>query len=149
MNQKTKNLESREQKNQKLLVTMKEALKMQKTKSNRLAPGQITTSHVNQLNSLYIKGSKTFGDIANLKKTSGLPRSNVVQYHQSKASYTKYRQFSKSFPRLKAVAYRINEIWSVDVAYMDKVAKHNNGVKFLLVAVDTSRYLRVQPMKAL
>ena len=33
---------------------------------------------------------------------------------------------------------------------MDKVAQHNNGVKYLLVAVDVlSRYLRVQPMKAL
>ena len=33
---------------------------------------------------------------------------------------------------------------------MDKVAQHNNGAKYLLVAVDVlSRYLRVQPMKAL
>ena len=32
---------------------------------------------------------------------------------------------------------------------MDKVAQHNNGVKYLLLAVDIlSRYLRVQPMKA-
>ena len=85
-----------------------------------------------------------------MKKASGLPRSKVVQYLQSKAPYTKYKQFRKTFPRLKAVAYRINEIWSVDVAYMDKIAHHNNGVKYLLVAVDVlSRDLRVQPMKAL
>ena len=123
---------------------------MQKTKSNRLARGQITSSHVKQLNKLYTKGSAAFGSIANLKKASGLPRSKVVQYIQSKAPYTKYKQFRKTFPRLKAVAYRINEIWSVDVAYMDKIAQHNNGVKYLLVAVDVlSRYLRVQPMKAL
>ena len=83
-------------------------------------------------------------------KASGLPRSKVVQYLQSKAPYTKYKQFRKTFPRLKAGAYRINEIWSVDVAYMDKIAQHNNGVKYLLVAVDVlSRYLRVQPMKTL
>ena len=31
---------------------------------------------------------------------------------------------------------------------MDKIAQHNNGVKYLLVDV-LSRYLRVQPMKAL
>ena len=123
---------------------------MQKTKSNRLARGQITSSHVKQLNKLYTKGSAAFGSIAYLKKASGLPRSKVVQYLQSKAPYTKYKQFRKTFPRLKAVAYRINEIWSVDVAYMDKIAHHNNGVKYLLVAVDVlSRYLRVQPMKAL
>ena len=32
---------------------------------------------------------------------------------------------------------------------MDKVAQQNNGVNYLLMAVDVlSRYLRVQPMKA-
>ena len=36
------------------------------------------------------------------------------------------------------------------MAYSDKVAQHNNGVEFLLVGVDIlSRYLRMQPMKAL
>ena len=134
----------------KAFFAMREALKMQKTKSNRLARGQITSSHVKQLNKLYTKGSAAFFSIANLKKTSGLPRSKVVQYLQSKAPYTKFRQFRKTFPRLEAVAYRINEIWSVELAYMDKVAQHNNGVKYLLVAADVlSRYLRVQPMKAL
>ena len=123
---------------------------MQNTKSNHLARGQSTSSHVKQLNKLYTKGSAAFGSIADLKNTSGLPRSKVVQYLQSKATYTKYKQFRKNFPRLKAVAYRINEIWSVDVAYMDKVAEQNNGVKYLQLAVDVlSRYLRVQPMKAL
>ena len=121
---------------------------MQKTKSNRLARGQITSSHVKQLNKLYIKGSAAFGSIATLKNASGLPRSKVVQYLQSKAPYTRYKQFKKTFQRLKAVAYRINEIWSVDVAYMDKVAQNNKGVKYLPVAVAVlSRYLRVQPMK--
>ena len=38
----------------------------------------------------------------------------------------------------------------MDVAYMDKIAKHNNGYKYLLVAVDVlSRYLRVQPLKTM
>ena len=99
---------------------------------------------------MYTKGSAAFGSVANLKKASGFTRDKIVRYLQSKAPYTKYRQFRESFSRLKAVAYRINEIWSVDVAYMDKVAQHNNGVKCLLVAVDVlSRYLRVQPMETL
>ena len=99
---------------------------------------------------MYTKGSAAFGSIANLKKASGFTRGKIVRYLQPKAPYTKNRQFRKSFPRLKALAYRINEIWSVDVGYMDEVAQHNNGVKYLLVAVDVlSRYLRVQPKKAL
>ena len=56
----------------------------------------------------------------------------------------------KKFPRLKVIAHRINEIWSVEVAYVDKLAKHNNEDNYLLVVVDVlSRYVRVQPMKAL
>ena len=99
---------------------------------------------------MYTKGSAAFGSIANLKKASGFTRGKIVRCLQSKATYTKYRQFRESFSRMKTVAYRINEIWSVDVAYMDKVAQHNNDVKYLLVAVDVlSLYLRVQPMKTL
>ena len=42
----------------------------------------------------------------------------------------------------------INEIWSLDLAYVDKLAKYNRGVQYLLVAVDClSRYLRVEPLK--
>ena len=42
----------------------------------------------------------------------------------------------------------INEIWSLDLAYVDKLAKHNRGVRYLLVAVDClSRYSRVEPLK--
>ena len=63
-------------------------------------------------------------------------------------AHTKYRAPRKKFPRLKVQAFGINEIWSIDVAYMDKLARYNNGVKYLLVAVDVlSRFLRVEPMK--
>ena len=67
---------------------------MQKTKSNRLALRQITSSHVKQLKKLYRKGSSAFGSIANLKKTSGLARS---KYLQSKAPYTKFKNSAKTF----------------------------------------------------
>ena len=38
----------------------------------------------------------------------------------------------------------------MNVAYMDKIAKHNNGFKYLLFAVDVlSHYLRVQPLRTM
>ena len=53
------------------------------------------------------------------------------------------------FPRLKVIVKDINEIWSLDLAYVDNLAKYNRDVKYLLVAVDClSRYLRVESMKA-
>ena len=48
---------------------------------------------------------------------------------------------------MKVIAYDINEIWSLDVAYVDKLAKENTDVICLLIAVDClSRYLRVKPL---
>ena len=68
---------------------------------------------------------------------------------RNKNAHTKYRQFRRKFPRLKVISYDIDEIWSVDVAYVDTLAKYNHGVKYLLVAVDVlSRKLRVEPMRS-
>ena len=42
----------------------------------------------------------------------------------------------------------INEILTLDLAYVDKFAKYNRGVQYLLVAVNClSRYLQVEPLK--
>ena len=68
----------------------------------------------------------------------------IKMYLETKPSFNKYRSRRLRFPRLKVVVNDINEIWSVDLAYVDKLAKYNGGVKYLLVAVDClSRYLRV------
>ena len=78
-----------------------------------------------------------------------MSRKKIETFLRSKSAHTKYRQFRRKFPRLKVIAYDIDEIWSIDVAYVDKLAKYNNGVKYLLVAVDVlSRKLRVEPMRS-
>ena len=42
----------------------------------------------------------------------------------------------------------LDEIWSLDLAYVDKLSKYNKDIKYLLVAVDClSRYVRVEPLK--
>ena len=48
----------------------------------------------------------------------------------------------------KAIVKVLKEIWSVDLVYVDKLAKYNGNVKNLLVAVDClSRCFRVEPLK--
>ena len=54
----------------------------------------------------------------------------VETFLQSKKSHTKYRQNRRRFPRLKVIAYDINDIWSFDLAYVSQLAKNNNCVKF-------------------
>lgn len=119
-------------------------------KSKRAARknGQLSDKERNILEKFYTQGFSAYGSVSNLKKASKLPRKKVEIYLSKTGAHTKYKTPRKRFSRLKVQAFDINEIWSIDVAYMDKLAKYNYGVKYLLVAVDVlSRYLRVEPMK--
>ena len=100
------------------------------------------------LDRLYSKGPASFGSSKRLKDFSKLPMTKVKMYLETKPSFTKYRAQRLNFPRLKVIVNDLNEIWSLDLAHVDKLAKYNRDVKYLLVAVDClSRYLRVEPLK--
>ena len=58
----------------------------------------------------------------------------MKQFLATKNAHTKYRGFRKSFARLKAIAYDIDEIWSLDLAHVDKLSKQNVGITYLLIA---------------
>lgn len=46
-------------------------------------------------------------------------------------------------------SYRINEIWSIDLADMQLLAADNGGIRYILVAVDTlSRFLHAESVKS-
>ena len=97
----------------------------------------------------YTKGSAAYGSIKNLQKSTKLKPSEVKLFLEGKKAHTKHKKYRKTFPTLKVIAYDINEIWSLDLAYVDKLAKENKDVKYLLVTVDClSRYLRVEPFKS-
>ena len=101
------------------------------------------------MNKLYTQSPAAYGSVQNLKRQSGLTHDQVKQFLEKRAAHTKYGVFRRKFKRLKVIAFDINEIWSVDLAYVDKLAKYNNGIKYLLVAVDVlSRYVRVETMKS-
>ena len=72
----------------------------------------------------------------NLVKASNLSVSKVRQFLHSKPSNTKFTLATRKFKRFKAFARFKNEIWCMDLAYVDKLAKDNNGVKHLLVCHD-------------
>ena len=43
---------------------------------------------------------------------------------------------ARKFKRMRAFARFRNENWCMDLAYVDKLAKENNGVKYLLLRQD-------------
>ena len=126
----------------KLAQILKQKKKLRKS-------GTLSSDERKKLENLYTVGPAAYGSAKNLYKASKLSKAKVDNYLHQKNAHTKYRQIRRRFPRLKVIAYDINEIWSIDVAYVDKLAKYNNGVKYLLVAVDVlSRYLRVEPLRS-
>ena len=110
--------------------------------------GSLSKSEKVRLNRLYSRGRAAYGSIQNLSKASGLSKKKVEKFLQTKTSYTKFGPPIRSFRKLQAFSKYINEIWCMDLAFVDKLASQNNGVKYLLVAVDIfSRFVRVQTMK--
>ena len=77
-----------------------------------------------------------YGSVRNLAKAAKLSPSKVRQFLHSKTSYTRFTQATCKFKRMRATARFKGEIWCMDIANVDKLAKDNNGVKYLQVRQD-------------
>ena len=110
--------------------------------------GSLSKYERQKLQRLYTQGSAAYGSVCNLAKTSILSVSKVRQFLYSKASYTKSTLATRKFKRTRAFARFKNEIWCMDLAYVGKLAKENNGVKYLLVRQDLyDRIVNAKGMK--
>ena len=98
--------------------------------------GSLSKYERQKLQKLYTQSAAAYGSVRNLAKASKLPVSKVGQFLHSKASYTKFTLAARKFKRMRAFARFGNEIWCMDLAYVDKLAENNNGVKYLLVRQD-------------
>ena len=124
---------------------MKEKKRQRK---RRVEKTGISIDDVRKLDELYLNSPASFGSAKRLQNLSKLSMKKIKMYVETIPSFNKCRSRRLRFPRLKVIVNEINEIWSVDLAYVDKLAKYKRCVKYLLVAVDClSRFLRVEPLK--
>ena len=98
--------------------------------------GSLSKYERQKLQRLYTQGAAAYGSVRNLAKASRLPVSKVRKFLPSKTSYTKFNLATRKFKRMRAFARFRDEIWCMDIAYVDKLAKENNVVKYLLVQQD-------------
>ena len=98
--------------------------------------GSLSKYERQKLQRLYTQGAAAYGSVRNLSKASRLPVSKVRHFLHSKDSYTKFTLAAQKFKRMRAFARFRNEIWCMNLAYVDKLSKQNNGVKYLLVRQD-------------
>ena len=97
-------------------------------KLKREEAGSLSKSERQKLQRLYTQGGAAYGSVRNLVKASILSVSKVRHFLLSKPSYTKFTLATRKFKRMKAIAWFKNEIWCMDLAYVDKLAKDNKGV---------------------
>ena len=105
-------------------------------KVKREEAGSLSKFERQKLQRLYTQGGSAYGSVRNLVKASNLSVSKVRQFLHSKPSYTKFTLATRKFKRMKAFASFKNEIWCMDLPYVDKLAKDNNGVNYLLARQD-------------
>ena len=114
----------------------------------RKETGSLSKSERQKLQRLYTHGPAAYGSVRNLAKASKLPVSKVRQFLHSKDSYTKFTLTTSKFRRMRAFARYKNEFWCMDLAYVDKQAKDNRGIKYLLVHQDVfDKTIDVRGMK--
>ena len=96
----------------------------------------LSRDELHKLQILYSQGAAAHRSVRNLAKASRLPVSKVTQFLHSKAFYTKFTLATQKFARMRAFARFRSEFWCKDPAYVDKLAKDNDGVKYLLLSQD-------------
>ena len=79
---------------------------------------------------LYAQGAAAYGSLRNLTKTSRLLVSKLRKFLYSKASYTKFTLATRKFKRSRAFGRFRKKNWCMDLAYVDKLAKEKNSVKY-------------------
>jgi len=76
------------------------------------------------------------------------PNANPEQFLSTVDSYTQHRHAKKPKFRNPIFVYRKREILQVDLADLRSIMKSNNGIQYLLLAIDTfSRYAWIRPLK--
>ena len=98
--------------------------------------GSLSKHERQKLKRLYTQGAAAYGSVRNLSKARRLPVSKVRQFLHSKDSYTKFTLVARKFKKMSAFARFRTEIWCLDLAYVDKLSKEINGVKYLLARQD-------------
>ena len=107
-------------------------------KLKREEAGSLSKSEHQKLQKLYTQGGAAYGSVRNLVKASNRSVSKVRQFLLSKPSYTKVSLATRKFKQMKAFARSKDEIWCKNLAYVDKLAKDNNNIKYLLDCEDLS-----------
>ena len=75
-------------------------------------------------------------------------RKEIREGAENNLSYSLHKPSRRTFKRNQAYASEIDSLWEADLAFVQNVAKENDGMNYLLVVIDVlSKYVWVRLMK--
>ena len=63
-------------------------------------------------------------------------RKEIQKWAENNLSYSLHKPSRRTFNRNKVYAPEIDSLWEADLAFVQDVAKENDGVNYLLVVID-------------
>ena len=101
-----------------------ESLKLRRRqRKRRVEKTGISIDDMRKLDKLYLNGPASFGSAKRLQNLSNSSMKKIKMYLEMEPSFNKCCSGRIMFPRLKFAVNDINEIWSVDLAYVDTTCK--------------------------
>ena len=94
--------------------------------------GSRSKSEPKKLQRLYTQGFAAYGSACSLAKAVKLSPLKVRELLHSKSSNSKFTKATRKLSTMRAFARFKYEIWCMDLDKVDKLAKDNNGLKYLL-----------------
>ena len=81
-------------------------------------------------------------DIVKKEKKYKISRKKLSNWLYEQETYTLHKQSRKKFKRNRVVVSEIDQQWDSDLAFMLDFQEHNNGMKYIFLAIDIfSRYV--------
>ena len=81
----------------------------------------------------------SYGGVYRLQKKAreiGASQIDVKDYLAKQDAYTLDRSYKKRFTRATTVVHGIDDQWQADLADMTRLAKYNDGHKYILTVID-------------
>ena len=124
--------------------------KLKKTKrpisSSSTKKSQVSQQWLNRYHDPSAPGS--LGGVQRFAKAQGLPLKKAQRLLEQDVGYTLHKPRRRRFATLPVVVGGLDDQWAADLVEVQRLAKHNRGIRYLLTVVDVlSKYAWVQPLK--
>ena len=111
---------------------------------------QLTKEEESRLQQVYYNVSSvgSYGGLAQLARTTNLPRTKVQNWLKQQTTYSLHRPVRKRFPRRKYVVRKMDSQHQADLVEMQPFSRENQGYRYMLTLIDVfSRYAWAEPLK--